>query len=218
MRERAADRAAGTDEPVVRPRQDLRAQAVPGLSPSIRGRFHLRPVDEPLGPGDEFDLQAGHVVPALLRKTHEAAQRGEPTVTVWGTGRPRREFLHVDDCADALMHLMSRYSGEEHINVGTGRDVTIRELAELIGRIVGYGGRFVFDPSRPDGSPQKRLDVTRLDALGWRATIDLETGLRQTYDWYVGDTNVARISRSMTSGSNGAPTAWPRLLGSATPL
>jgi len=137
------------------------------------------------GPGDKFDLQTGHVVPALLRKTHEAARRNEPTVSVWGTGKPRREFLHVDDCADALVHLLCRYSGEEHINVGTGRDVTIRELTELIGRIVGYRGTFVFDSARPDGSPQKRLDVTRINALGWRATIDLETGLRQTYDWYV---------------------------------
>jgi GDP-L-fucose synthase len=136
------------------------------------------------GPGDKFDLQSGHVVPALLRKTHEAARRNEPTVSVWGTGKPRREFLHVDDCADALIHLLCHYSGEEHINVGTGRDVTIRELTELIGRIVGYRGTFVFDSARPDGSPQKQLDVTRLNALGWRATIDLETGLRQTYDWY----------------------------------
>jgi GDP-L-fucose synthase len=136
------------------------------------------------GPGDTFDLNSGHVVPALLRKTQEAYQRGEPTVPIWGTGRPRREFLHVDDCADALVYLMKHYSGEEHLNVGTGSDITIRELADLIGRVVGYRGQFVYDASRPDGSPQKRLDVTRLAALGWRATIDLETGLRQTYDWY----------------------------------
>ena len=136
------------------------------------------------GPGDTFDLNSGHVVPALLRKTHEAAQRGEPTVPIWGTGRPRREFLHVDDCADALVFLMKHYSGEEHLNVGTGSDITIRELADLIGRVVGYRGQFVYDASRPDGSPQKWLDVTRLAALGWRATIDLETGLRQTYEWY----------------------------------
>ena len=136
------------------------------------------------GPGDKFDLDAGHVVPALLRKTHEAAQRGEPTVTVWGTGRARREFLHVDDCADALVYFLCHYSGEEHINIGTGSDIAIGELADLIGQIVGYGGRFEYDTSRPDGSPQKRLDVARLDALGWRATISLETGLRQTYEWY----------------------------------
>jgi GDP-L-fucose synthase len=136
------------------------------------------------GPGDTFDLNSSHVVPALLRKTHEAAQRGEPMVPIWGTGRPRREFLHVDDCADAVVFLMKHYSGEEHLNVGTGSDITIRELADLIGRVVGYRGQFAYDTSKPDGSPQKRLDVTRLAALGWRATIDLETGVRQTYDWY----------------------------------
>jgi GDP-L-fucose synthase len=136
------------------------------------------------GPGDKFDLDASHVIPALLRKTHEAAERGESTVTVWGTGRPRREFLHADDCADGVVHLMCNYSGESHINVGTGSDVTIRELAELIGRVVGYDGQLIYDTSRPDGAPQKRLDVTRLEALGWRAKIDLETGLRETYDWY----------------------------------
>lgn len=136
------------------------------------------------GPGDTFDLQAGHVAPALLRKVHEAAVRGEPSVPVWGTGRPRREFLHVDDCAAALVHLIKHYSGEQHVNVGTGSDVTIRELAELIAKIVGYRGTFVFDTSRADGTPQKRLDVRRIHELGWHATIDLETGLRQTYDWY----------------------------------
>jgi GDP-L-fucose synthase len=136
------------------------------------------------GPGDKFDLEASHVIPALLRKTHEAAERGEPMVAVWGTGRPRREFLHADDCADGVVHLMCHYSGEEHVNVGTGSDVTIRELADLIGKTVGYRGKFVYDTSRPDGAPQKRLDVTRLDALGWRAKIDLETGLRETYEWY----------------------------------
>jgi GDP-L-fucose synthase len=136
------------------------------------------------GPGDTFDLNSSHVVPALLRKTHEAVQHGEATVPIWGTGRPRREFLHVDDCADAVVFLMKHYSGEEHLNVGTGSDITIRELADLIGRVVDYRGQFAYDMSRPDGSPQKRLDVTRLAALGWRATIDLETGLRQTYDWY----------------------------------
>lgn len=155
------------------------------------------------GPGDKFDLESGHVVPALLRKTHEAALAGNPTVAVWGTGRARREFLHADDCADALVHLVAHYSGEEHINIGTGSDVTIRELAELIGRIVGYRGRFAYDASRPDGSPQKRLDVTRLDALGWRATIDLETGLRETYDWYkrtvAGEGNEITLHDSETS-------------------
>ncbi len=136
------------------------------------------------GPGDRFDLESGHVVPALVRKTIEAAEHGDESVLVWGTGRPRREFLHVDDCAAALVHLMKHYSDESPINVGTGSDVTIRELAEMIGRIVGFRGRFAFDPSRPDGTPQKRLDVSRIHALGWKATIELEAGLRETCDWY----------------------------------
>jgi GDP-L-fucose synthase len=136
------------------------------------------------GPGDDFDLESSHVVPALLRKIDEATRRGEPTVTIWGTGRPRREFLHVDDCADALVHLMVHYSADEHINVGTGTDIAIRDLAELIARVVGFRGGFVFDTSRPDGTLLKRLDVSRLNELGWKASIDLERGLRQTYEWY----------------------------------
>jgi GDP-L-fucose synthase len=136
------------------------------------------------GPGDNFDLESSHVVPALLRKIDEATRRSEPSVTIWGTGRPRREFLHVDDCAEALVHLMKHYSDDEHVNVGTGSDVTIRELAELIARVVGYQGRFSFDTSRPDGTLLKRLDVSRIHDLGWCASVELETGLKQTYDWY----------------------------------
>jgi GDP-L-fucose synthase len=147
------------------------------------------------GPGDNFDLESSHVVPALLRKIDDAARRGDPTVTVWGSGRPRREFLHVDDCADALVHLMKRYSDGEHINVGTGTDVTIRDLAESIAEIVGYRGAFVFDPSRPDGTLLKRLDVSRINAFGWKATIDLETGLRRTYEWYENHRAVATERR-----------------------
>jgi GDP-L-fucose synthase len=136
------------------------------------------------GPGDNFDLESSHVVPALLRKIHEAEQQGTASVALWGTGRPRREFLHVDDCAEALVHLMKHYSGPEHVNVGTGSDLTIRELAELIARVIGYRGKFRYDNSRPDGMIEKRLDVGRIHSLGWRASIDLETGLRQTYEWY----------------------------------
>jgi len=136
------------------------------------------------GPGDNFDLESSHVVPALLRKIDDASRRGEPTVTIWGTGRPRREFLHVGDCADALVHLMKHYSAAEHVNVGTGTDITIRELAELIARVIGYRGEFVFDTTRPDGTLLKRLDVRRINELGWRASVDLESGLRQTYEWY----------------------------------
>jgi GDP-L-fucose synthase len=141
------------------------------------------------GPGDNFDLGSSHVVPALMRRIHEAKLHNKSAVMVWGTGTPRREFLHVDDCAAALAHLMVHYSGEEHVNIGTGADVTIRELAELIARVVGYTGRFEFDASRPDGTPQKRLNVDRIHALGWRPTIDLETGLRQTYAWYLQNEN-----------------------------
>jgi GDP-L-fucose synthase len=144
------------------------------------------------GPGDNFDLQSSHVVPALLRKIDAAAQHGAPSVTIWGTGRPRREFLHVDDCADALVHLMKSYSAGEHVNVGTGTDIAIRDLAELVARIIGYRGEFVFDTSKPDGTLVKRLDVRRLEELGWKATIDLEAGLRQTYDWYKSHSGASR--------------------------
>ncbi len=136
------------------------------------------------GPGDNFDLESSHVVPALMRKINEAGRQGKSTVTIWGTGQPRREFLHVDDCADALVHLMTHYSGAAHVNVGTGSDIAIRDLAVLIAQIVGYAGEFVYDTSKPDGTLIKRLDVSRLSELGWKASVDLETGLRQTYEWY----------------------------------
>jgi len=137
------------------------------------------------GPGDNFDLATSHVVPALLRKFHEAKQAGARQVVVWGTGRPRREFLHVDDLADAAIFLMQHYDDEEIINVGVGEDITIRELAELIREVVGYEGEIVFDASMPDGTPRKLLDVSRLFALGWRPRMDLRAGLEQTYRWMV---------------------------------
>ncbi len=136
------------------------------------------------GPGDDFGLLSSHVVPALLRKVHEAKTGGGP-VEIWGSGQPRREFLHVDDCADAVVFLAQHYGGESHVNVGCGEDVTIRELAGLIARVVGYEGEFVFDAGKPDGTPRKLLDVQRLTALGWRPRIALEEGLRRTYDWYL---------------------------------
>jgi GDP-L-fucose synthase len=139
------------------------------------------------GPGDNFDPQSGHVVPALIRRVHEAKASGAKSVTIWGTGNPRREFLYVDDCADALVHLLKNYSEAEPINVGTGADITIRELAETITRVVGYEGAFEFDTSKPDGTPRKLLDVSRIASLGWRATTDLETGLQRAYeDFLVG--------------------------------
>jgi len=135
------------------------------------------------GPGDNFSLENSHVLPALMRKFHEAVRARSGSVVVWGTGTPRREFLYVDDLADAVVFLTQRYSGAGPINVGVGADVTIRELAGLIGGIVGFQGELVFDASKPDGTPRKLLDVSRLHALGWSATTTLETGLRATYDW-----------------------------------
>jgi len=137
------------------------------------------------GPGDNFDLNYSHVLPALIRKAHEAKIHNSPEMVVWGSGTPRREFLHVDDLADACVFLMQSYDDAEIINVGVGEDVTIREVAELICRVTGYRGRLVFDASKPDGTPRKVLDMSRLHALGWRARISLEDGIRQTYEWFV---------------------------------
>lgn len=137
------------------------------------------------GPGDNFDLQNSHVLPALLRKFVEAAESNAPEVVIWGSGSPRREFLHVDDLADAALFLMLHYDSPEIVNVGTGKDVTIRELAETIGRLTGYRGRLAFDASKPDGTPRKLLDVSRIRALGWKAGIPLDAGLASTYRWYV---------------------------------
>ena len=136
------------------------------------------------GPGDNFDLATSHVMPALLRKFHEARLAGSAEVVVWGTGSARREFLYVDDLADAAVFLMEHYDGEDIINVGTGVDVTIGELAEVVARVVGYEGRVVFDRSKPDGTPRKVLDVSRLTGLGWRASVGLEEGVERTYGWY----------------------------------
>ena len=137
------------------------------------------------GPGDNFDLASSHVLPALLRKVHEAKAAGAETVSVWGSGRPYREFLHVDDLADACVHLLKTYSDPQPVNVGTGEDLTIAELAQTIARIVGWSGRFIYDPSKPDGTPRKRLDVSRLNSTGWSARIRLEEGLALTYRWYL---------------------------------
>jgi GDP-L-fucose synthase len=137
------------------------------------------------GMSDNFDPESGHVVPALIRKFHEAKLSGSPAVTIWGTGSPCREFLHVDDFADAAVFLMLGYDEEAIINVGTGEEITIRELAEMIHEITGYSGRLAFDLSKPDGTPHKRLDVSRLHGLGWYPRIQLREGLRDTYDWFV---------------------------------
>jgi GDP-L-fucose synthase len=137
------------------------------------------------GPGDNFDPLSSHVLPALLRRISEAAQAGRATVEIWGSGEPRREFLHVDDLADAAVFLMRNWSEDQHINIGCGSDVSIAELARLIARIVGFDGDFVFDRSKPDGTPRKLVDVAKLTALGWRPRIDLEPGIRDVYRWYL---------------------------------
>ena len=144
------------------------------------------------GPNDNFDLQSSHVIPALIAKFAQAKAENRPEVVIWGTGTPRREFLHVDDCADALVFLMKHFSGEGPLNVGTGKDVTIRELAELIGEISGFSGKLVFDPSKPDGTPRKLSDVSRLAALGWSASISLKQGLTETCQWFQSGRHVAR--------------------------
>ena len=136
------------------------------------------------GPNDNFDLTTAHVLPALVRRLDEARREGAPTVTVWGTGTPRREFLHTDDLARALYLLLTTYDEAEHINVGTGEDITIRELAMMIQSVVGYEGTIEWDTNRPDGTPRKQLDITRLSELGWRPQVSLEAGLSRTFQWY----------------------------------
>jgi GDP-L-fucose synthase len=137
------------------------------------------------GPNDNFDLQNSHVLPALIRKFHEAKEKGQPYVEVWGSGTPRREFLHADDLADACLFLMQTYDDSEIVNIGVGEDISIAELAELIREVVGYEGELRFDRSKPDGTPRKLLDVSRLHSLGWQAAIPLREGIEQTYRWYV---------------------------------
>ena len=137
------------------------------------------------GPNDNFDLQTSHVLPALLRKFHDAKISGQPTVEIWGSGSPKREFLHVDDLADACCYLMQNYEAPEIVNVGVGEDISIKSLALLIKEIVGFNGELTFDASKPDGTPRKLMDVQRLSDLGWKASIDLKTGVSATYEWYV---------------------------------
>ena len=140
------------------------------------------------GPGDNFEWETSHVIPALMAKAHAAKVDNSKYLQVWGSGRPRREFLHVDDLADGLVHMLMNYTGEEHLNVGTGEDLEISELAGEICSVVGFEGEIKFDSSMPDGTPRKLLDVSKLGELGWRAGIDLRNGLESTYRWYVNHT------------------------------
>lgn len=137
------------------------------------------------GPNDNFDLSSSHVMPALIRKFHEAKMNKEPYVEIWGTGKPLREFLHVDDMADACVFLMENYDGEGHVNIGTGKEVTIEELARMIKGIVGYKGDLRFNKDMPDGTPRKLLNVSKLEGLGWQYSIELEDGIKSTYEWFI---------------------------------
>ena len=137
------------------------------------------------GPGDNFSLRNSHVLPALIRRFHEAKARGDSELVVWGTGTPLREFLHVDDLADACVFLMQGYESDEPVNVGVGEDLSIRALAELVARVVGFEGRLAFDTSKPDGTPRKLLDTSKINGLGWRPRIPLEPGIAETYGWFL---------------------------------
>ncbi len=145
------------------------------------------------GPGDNFDFQDSHVLPALIRQIHEAKLHGDASVTVCGSGTPRREFLHVDDLAEAVLYLLQAYDAEPIVNVGWGEDISIRELAQLMMSVIDYNGRLIFDTSKPDGTPRKLLDVTRLTELGWRAKIPLRAGIESTYTWFAEHSPEARL-------------------------
>jgi GDP-L-fucose synthase len=153
------------------------------------------------GPNDNFDLQSSHVLPALMRKAHEAKVGRQDRLVMWGTGSPRREFLHCDDCADALVHLAKTYSDIGHINVGVGADISIAELTRLVAEIVGFKGEIVGDPSKPDGTPRKLLNVDRLRALGWTPRIPLREGIASAYQWYLGNVAGVRQGGARISGA-----------------
>ncbi|WP_409562965.1 GDP-L-fucose synthase [Hyphomicrobium sp. B1] len=146
------------------------------------------------GPGDNYDPLKSHVIPALLRKVHDAKKSGAEEMTIWGSGTPRREFLHVDDAASAVVHLMKVYSGAEHVNVGTGEDITILDLARLVCDVVGFNGKIVTDPTKPDGTPRKLLDVSKLKATGWTPRYGLRDGLTEAYNWFKDNEATARLT------------------------
>ena len=147
------------------------------------------------GPHDNFDLETSHVIPALIRKFHEAKIHDAKAVEVWGTGTPLREFLYSDDLADAVIYLMNNYNGHQFINIGVGKDISTRELAEKIKEIVGFKGDIIFDASKPDGTPRKLVDVTRLNELGWQAFTSLDEGLKQAYEWYINSIHATVVAK-----------------------
>jgi GDP-L-fucose synthase len=161
------------------------------------------------GPNDNFDLQSSHVMPALMRKAHEAKIEQRDTLVMWGSGSPRREFLHCDDCADALVHLAKTYSGPGHINVGVGEDISIADLTRLVAEIVGFTGEVVGDPSKPDGTPRKLLDVDRLRALGWAPRIPLRQGIASAYEWYLDNVATGRGAPSDVAPPSGPTVTAP---------
>lgn len=142
------------------------------------------------GPGDNFDLNSSHVMPALIRKAHEAKLTGDRAIVVWGTGKPLREFLHVDDCADACVHLMKVYSDVEHVNVGSGEDLSILDLTRLVCEVVGFKGEIMHDPTKPDGTPRKLMSADKIRVLGWKPSIALKSGIASTYEWFKANVNV----------------------------
>jgi len=137
------------------------------------------------GPDDNYDLESSHVLPALIRKFHDASISNAEAVTIWGTGKPMREFLHVDDCAAACILLMDEYNGSDIVNLGVGKDISIAELAGIVKEVVGYNGKIIYDPSRPDGTPRKLVDISKISDIGWHAGIDLEDGIKSTYQWFI---------------------------------
>ena len=171
---------------VRRHRQDRGIKAVPVAYRRQYGRDFISAMPTNLyGPGDNFDLTSSHVIPALLRKAHDAKIAGAGAMTIWGSGTPRREFLHVNDCANALVFLLKTYSGDQHVNVGSSADVTIDELARLVMKSVGFNGTLEHDTSKPDGTPRKLMSNHKLAGMGWSPRIPLEIGLKTTYDWFL---------------------------------
>lgn len=146
------------------------------------------------GPHDNYDLSGSHVLPAMIRKFHEAKLNHAPSVELWGTGTPLREFLYVDDMADACVFLLKNYNGEQHVNIGTGKEITIKELAEMVKKTVGFEGEIIWNDSMPDGTPRKLTDVTKLHSLGWRHKVELEEGIRMAYDWFKENVDHARMN------------------------